>query len=214
MNERDESIQSGDIRLEGVLALPDGGGPHPGVVVCHPHPQYGGDMDNNVVQIICAALHALGIAMLRFNFRGVGRSGGAYNGGRGEAEDAAAALRHLEALPEIDPGRVGLAGYSFGAAVALNAATGARALCLVSPPVRMVSSDRLAAWPGPVLAVSGDADHVAPGEELTALVESAGGSVQLERVPGADHFWWDHERELGEAVGRFFRQALHDRRAD
>lgn len=214
MIERAERIVSGELVLEGVLALPDGGGKHPGVVVCHPHPQYGGDMHNNVVQVLCTALQALEIATLRFNFRGVGGSGGAYDGGHGEAEDAAAAVRHLSELPEIAPARVGLAGYSFGAGMALMAAAGARALGLVSPPVRMLEPDRLAAFPGEVLIISGDADHVAPGETLAGLVEGARAGVAVQVVQDADHFWWGHERELTEAIGPFFRRALRDGSAD
>ena len=214
MIERAESIVSGGLVLEGVLTLPDGKGRHPGVVVCHPHPQYGGDMHNNVVQVLCAALQALEIATLRFNFRGVGASGGAHDGGHGEAEDARAAVRHLSALPELAPAQVGLAGYSFGAGMALLAAAGVRALGLVSPPLRMLEADRLAAFPGEVLVISGDADHVAPGEALAGLVEGARTGIKVHVVQGADHFWWGHERELTEAIGPFFRRALHDGRAD
>ncbi|HWP99559.1 MAG TPA: CocE/NonD family hydrolase [Vicinamibacterales bacterium] len=135
MSERPERIPSADLELEGRLHLPDGAGPFAGVVVCHPHPQYGGDMRNNVVMTVCAALTAGGFAALRFNFRGVGRSGGAFDGGRGEGLDAAAAVSHLAALPTIDATRMGLAGYSFGALAALAAADARlRALALIAPP--------------------------------------------------------------------------------
>ena len=78
--------------LEGFLHLPEGDGPFPGVVVCHPHPQMGGDMNNNVVMGVCYSLFIAGIASLRFNFRGAGRSQGVYDEGRGEMDDALAAL--------------------------------------------------------------------------------------------------------------------------
>lgn len=213
MIERDETIQSGGLNLEGRLALPAGAGRYPGVVVCHPHPQYGGDMNNNVVQVVCTALQALEIASLRFNFRGVGRSVGVYDDGHGEAEDATAAVKHLAALPEIEPAWVGLAGYSFGAGMVLLAAAGVRALCLVSPPVRMVAPDRLAAFPGDVLIVSGDADHVAPGEALAGLVGGEHANIQVQTVRGADHFWSGYERELAEAIIPFFERALKHGRA-
>src|SRR5688572_2580189 len=78
--------------LQGILARPEGFGPFPGVVICHPHPLYGGDMENNVVQVITRALVKQGIAALRFNFRGVGLSGGRHGEGIGEQEDVRAAL--------------------------------------------------------------------------------------------------------------------------
>ena len=85
----------GEISLEGVLHLPDGEGTFPGVVVCHPHPLYGGDMENNVVITICQAMVARSVAALRFNFRGAGGSGGQFGGGVKERDDVTAALDYL-----------------------------------------------------------------------------------------------------------------------
>ena len=72
--------------LEGQLDLPDEATPSAGVVICHPHPQYGGEMTNNVVMAISSSIVAYGLAALRFNFRGVGRSGGSYDSGIGEQD--------------------------------------------------------------------------------------------------------------------------------
>ena len=83
---------------------------------------YGGDMRNYVVATLCEAAVAQGLVALRFNFRGVGASQGTHEQGRGERSDVAAALAYLRSLPEIDSGRVGLAGYSFGAAMAATSA--------------------------------------------------------------------------------------------
>src|ERR1051325_91697 len=113
---------SGEPFLEGVLALPESTGPFPGVVVCHPHPQMGGSMWNNVVEGGCEGLAAAGIATLRFNFRGVGKSGGAHTGEPGEVEDARGALTYLAAQPEIDRQGQGMAGYSFAARSPLRVA--------------------------------------------------------------------------------------------
>ena len=88
------TFQSGDLSLEGVLHLP-AVTPAPGVVVCHPHPQYGGDMENNVVVAACDWLADRACAALRFNFRGVGESDGAFDQGAGERDDVRAALAHL-----------------------------------------------------------------------------------------------------------------------
>ena len=90
MSESRITFPCGDLTLEGRLTLPDGGAPR-AAVVCHPHPMYGGSMDNNVVEAVLEALWHRQFATLRFNFRGVGRSQGRYDGGIGEISDAAAA---------------------------------------------------------------------------------------------------------------------------
>ena len=204
MTERHIRIPSGDLELEGILHLPDGDPPCPGVVVCHPHPQYGGDMHNNVVMVLCEALTERGIAALRFNFRGVGRSTGAYDGGRGEALDAAAALTCLAGSEEFEATAVGVAGYSFGAMTALAAADDrTRALALVSPPLQWLDRERFNGFRGPLLLVAGDADHVTPEQpfrELAASVDAAEAHI----VVGADHSWWGYERELAGIAGAFF----------
>jgi alpha/beta superfamily hydrolase len=96
--------------LEGALAIAPGA--TAGVVVCHPHPLYGGDMDSAVVLAVADACAGLGLATLRFNFRGVGGSRGSWDEGRGEQDDVRAALAHLRGLLG-PPARLALAGYSF-----------------------------------------------------------------------------------------------------
>jgi alpha/beta superfamily hydrolase len=193
---------SGDLSLEGALHLPDAM-PAPGVVVCHPHPLYGGDMDNNVVLAACEALAGRGVAALRFNFRGAGGSEGAFDDGRGERDDVRAALAHLATLPEIDARRTGLIGYSFGALMAAEAASGAlRALALISPPV--VSADLRVAWGCPALLLAGDMDSLAPADRLHVIAGAPGVETQI--FEGADHSWWGFEDELGEALVEFFNR--------
>ena len=131
---REVAIEADGLKLEGALHLPDGatkGTPSPGVVVAHPHPQYGGDMDNPVVQALCEAALEAGAAVLRFNFRGVGFSEGKYDEGVGEQRDLAAAVDYLRNVPEVDSGRVAVAGYSFGSVVALRLADGREDLAAV-----------------------------------------------------------------------------------
>ena len=120
----EEAIQfpSGELQLEGVLHLPLGEGPFPGVVVCHPHSLYGGSMSNNVVLALCRALTENSIVALRFNFRGVGRSTGSFADGLGEQEDVEAAITYVSTLAQVSSDQIGLAGYSFGAAVSLPVA--------------------------------------------------------------------------------------------
>src|SRR5438876_1190475 len=110
------AIPAGELELDAALDTPDNGPPAAIVVICHPHPQYGGDMENNVVVAIADGLVRDGIAALRFNFRGVGISEGTYDGGAGEQDDARAAIQYARSLVGIS--RVGLAGYSFGSGVA------------------------------------------------------------------------------------------------
>src|SRR5262245_47291491 len=110
-------IRTHDLRLEGMLAVSSGA--IAAVVICHPHPQYGGDMDNSIVRLVADHLQQAGVATLRFNFRGVGDSEGRYGAGVGEADDARAAVALLRERARVS--QVTLAGYSFGAMVALRA---------------------------------------------------------------------------------------------
>ncbi len=146
------SIPNGDVVLEAELVLPDDGAPFGGVVVCHPHPQYGGDMRNNVVVAIIQGLLAQGIAALRFNFRGAGRSTGSYSEGVGERDDALAAFAALREHDAIDPARVAIAGYSFGANIALSLAPyldEALGVAAVAPPLQGLARPTSSTTPSP-----------------------------------------------------------------
>jgi len=205
------AIASGELQLEGVLQLPEGvGAPIAGVVVCHPHPLYGGDMWNDVVEQVCRELQASGLAALRFNFRGVGGSQGEHGAGVGERDDVWAALDVLRSRAEIDSARLGLAGYSFGGGVALNAgpAAGVKALAAISAPPRMIDFTAMRGFEIPVLLIAGDRDEFAPADTLPQLAIALGAKAEVTIVPGADHFWWGHARELRKGVGEFFARAL------
>jgi len=214
MREQSLMLAADDVELEAVLHLPDGVLPFAGAVVCHPHPQYGGTMDNTVVLTLCRALTERGLAALRFNFRGVGRSSGGFDNGGGEARDAAAALAYLAGIDSVDSERVGLAGYSFGAVAALAATaqvrptTPPKALALVSPPLQALNRESLAGVDGALLLVAGDADHICPAEGLRALVATLTRPVEAEVVPGADHFWIGYETDLDAVAGPFFARTL------
>lgn len=211
MSETPVSIPCGRISLEGSLGLPDrASGAVPGVVVCHPHPLYGGDMNNNVVVALCGALLDRGIATLRFNFRGTGGSGGAFDGGIGEREDARAALSALGEAEGVDPARLGLAGYSFGAGVAASVAAGddrVRALAAISVPPSHVAASSLALCKAPKLFVTGDSDPYVAVPALRALVGRLS-PAQLLVVPGADHFWQGADLEMARDVAIFFDKAF------
>ena len=204
---REITFQSGDLTLEGRLHLPDSV-PAPGIVVCHPHPLYGGDMRNNVVETLCRAAIEAGICALRFNFRGVGASEGTHDRGRGEVDDAHAALDYLRGLPEVDPGRLVLAGYSFGAAVALAAADDQlRGLIAVSCPTTNGSSS--GARPScPVLFVSGDRDEYSDPDDLQRLAREIGPQAEVVIHAGVDHFWWGSDDRLSQTVAGFLERVL------
>jgi len=201
------TFPSGDLTLEGLFHRPPVA-PHPAAVVCHPHPLFGGDMHNSVVTAVCQALVESGIAALRFNFRGVGRSLGRFGDGVGEREDAVSALAYLRGLEGVDPARVGLVGYSFGAAVALVAADEpVAALAAISPPSFGSAIPPLAIR-CPALLITGDRDDVAPPAHVSALARTLGPQCRVQVVPGADHFWWGHAEKLAHTVAGFLRDSL------
>jgi len=156
--ERAVSFKSDGLVLEGILHLPLDVDEGPGVVVCHPHPLYGGSMYNAIVEGLCKSLEASGLVALRFNFRGVGASEGSYDQGVGEVRDARAALNFLGSISSPRITRLGIAGYSFGAYVAARAALedpSIDALALVSPPLALYDFDFLRAVRRPKLVVLG-----------------------------------------------------------
>lgn len=193
--------------LEALLHLPDGDAPFPGIVICHPHPQYGGEMHNNVVGALIRAALGTGVAALRFNFRGVGESEGSHDNGIGEQDDARAALRFLRSQPEIDASRTAIAGYSFGANVALrvaNATEGLAAVIAVSNPTERGPKVKLH-LKLPALFVTGDRDQYCDSNLLLEYRGELGDDVTVEVLPGVDHFWWGSDGRLIEIVGEFLR---------
>ena len=200
-------FKSGKLSLEGVLAKPQNTESNlPGVVVCHPHPLFGGDMDNSVVLAVCQALVDSGFVTCRFNFRGVGNSEGSFSKGEEEHKDVAAALSVLSRWPGVNKRRLGLVGYSFGAAVilaGLSAYKAARAFALISPTLVAVQSLEGSADLRPKLFVGGNLDKLVPHVELKEKVDAVGASAGLQVVSGADHSWLGHEKEASERVALF-----------
>lgn len=197
--------------MEGVWHLPEGKSSYPAVVVCHPHPLYGGDMSNNIVVAICRALLRHNIAAFRFNFRGVGKSEGSFGGGVGEQEDAGAALTLVTANEGTQAKLLGLSGYSFGGGVALSVAlkdARVKALGLVSPGLSLSGWEKLGEYPVPKFVILGDRDSYTPLKEVRSKMEGILKPEQYEIVSGADHFWWGHEEKMAEKVASFFVASL------
>ncbi len=198
-----------DILLEGILSTPDGPDRFSVVVVCHPHPLYGGNMYNNVVEAVCAKLGEDGIAWLRFNFRGVGRSGGDFSGGLGEREDVKAAISFAEVQPKIDARKIGVCGYSFGSIVAFAVAVEderVKAVAGISPFVE--PPDLLNHCQKPKLFICGENDEFINAKNLQELVRGLPDPKELAIFTGSDHFWGGDEDAMAERVSKFFKTQL------
>jgi alpha/beta superfamily hydrolase len=168
------------------------------IILCHPHPLYGGNMYNNVVESLQGSLAQKGFSTLRFNFRGVGKSEGGYSEGTGELEDVRGALDFI-ATVEKDEVPLYLVGYSFGAYVGAKAVSHCErvmALCCISPPVHFSDFSFLRDEKRPKCIIAGDRDLVCPLEKLEEFFLSLPHPKVLHIIPGADHFWWRLEDQV------------------
>jgi alpha/beta superfamily hydrolase len=201
-----------NITLEGIVTLPtDLPSPFPGVVLCHAHPLFGESMVSPIMHTLCRALDSEGIATLRFNFRGVGGSGGSFDQGNGEQEDLKAAMETLKDWPGIRGNRIGVAGVSFGAVIALDVlpkARGVKALALLAPTLSAVRRSRLDKFKGAKMLVVGEKDRLVPAEELRSVVALQSASAEYSAIPGADHTWKGYEDQVAAQVAGFLAQAL------
>ena len=173
------------------------------VVICHPHPLYGGTLDNKVVHTLARAFVDLGFRTVRFNFRGVGKSAGSFAHADGETDDLLAVVAWVRAQRPND--RLWLAGFSFGAYVVLRAAVQAKVdgLVTVAPAVHLYDFAALNLPTCPWLLIQGEADEVVPVEKVRAWL--AGISVQPEVLflPEIGHFFHQRLPELGTALRNF-----------
>jgi alpha/beta superfamily hydrolase len=177
-------------RLEALLEEPEDRPPAEVALVCHPHPLYGGTMHNKVVYRLARGLRRSGSVVLRFNFRGVGRSGGSHAHGAGELEDARAALEWLRArYPQLP---LTLAGFSFGSRIvlALGCELGLpRRIVALGFPTRMGHTEYLDHCPNPKFFIQSTHDQFGPREEFEALYARFAEPKRLVWVEAADHFF-------------------------
>ena len=206
------AFRTGKLQLEGIISLPEGTpGPYPAILVCHPHPKLGGNMENDVVAAICEAAAREGFASLRFNFRGVGGSEGSFGEGEREQQDVKAALGVLRAWPDVDRKRTVLAGYSFGAGVILEGLRhykASRGLALVAPPISAVRTSRVRDDKRPKLFVVGDKDRLVESVALQGELDGVRQPVRFHEIQGADHGLSGFEEGVAAHVLAFARQAL------
>ena len=175
-------------------------------VVCHPHPLHGGTMQNKVVHTAARAMQEAGAATVRFNFRGVGRSVGLYDKGAGELEDALAVVDWARA--HFGTEELWLAGFSFGSAVALQAASRdarPRRLVTIAPPVGRILTEPVARPACPWLIVQGDRDELVEAEAVRAWAASYEPAPQLLVIGGAEHFFHGKLLELRAGILEFLR---------
>ncbi|MGH9480723.1 MAG: alpha/beta hydrolase [Terriglobales bacterium] len=180
----------------------DGSAAGRAAVVCHPHPLFGGTLHTRIVFHTARALAAMGAPVLRFNFRGVGRSGGAHDRGAGEQEDLRAAMAFMR---QRYPAPLLLAGFSFGATVvarllAAAAHSEVAQAVLLGLPVDNVRVPQRWAWSGPTLMISGDHDQYASVAGLEAYYAGLAAPKARRWIAGGDHFLSGHMEEFREAL--------------
>ena len=205
-------FQANDLNFEGIVSEPeDGTDSVPGVLICHPGPLNGGNMDNNVVLAVSYALVEQGFTTLRFNFRGVGNSQGEHSKGELEHQEAIAALEFLKTWPGVDGRRLGLAGYSFGNGVILGNAElqkQSQVFAFISPSLRVLKSTCLKDDDRPKFIITGDRDRLAPSPEFQPTLNSFAHRPACQVVAGADHYWVGMEGEASGPVSQFFSEQL------
>ena len=195
-------------RLEAILDEPRDGQPRGGAVICHPHPQHGGTMHNKVAHTLARSFVRLGFPALRFNFRGTEASEGSYDAGEGEFDDALAAIDWLRLHGPAGP--LWIAGFSFGAAIAVRAAVATKAdgAVAVAPAIYRFARDLDEQPRCPLLVIQGDEDELVDVEETIGWVNSLEPGPELLVMEGAEHFFHGRLVELREAVMGFVEPNL------
>jgi alpha/beta superfamily hydrolase len=190
-------------KLEALLEEPENQAPHAAVLVCHPHPLHGGTMHNKVVYRIARGMRRAGAVVLRFNYRGVNRSEGKYDDGRGETEDARSALEVLRTrYPDLP---FSLAGFSFGSRIILKLGceiSGVSRLIAVGFPAGYQDSGDLGHCDVPRVFILSTHDEFCPVPAMESYFSGLTGPKELIWIEARDHFFMGALDELEEAVFR------------
>ena len=180
----------------------------------HPHPQYGGTMNNKVVYSLYHAFAKRGFSCLRFNFRGIGRSQGAFSRGEGEMSDAASALDWLQSN-NADAPQCWIAGFSFGAWIGMQLLMRRPEISgfiSVAPPANMYDFSFLAPCPASGLVIQGAEDEIVPLDSVEKLIDKLrqqkGITIDHRIVPSANHFFPGAMDTLVDHVGNYIDSAV------
>lgn len=202
-------------RLEGRYLLRDEPNA-PTAIVLHPHPQFGGTMNNPIVHALYYMFAERGFSVLRFNFRGVGRSQGIFDNGQGELSDAAAALDWLQSF-STEARTCWIAGFSFGSWISMQLLMRRpeiEGFISVAPPANLYDFSFLAPCPSSGLMINGDKDAVVPAPSVVGLVErlktQRGIVIDHHVISGANHFFEDHHDELMKYTSDYLDRRLKD----
>ncbi|MBL8670444.1 MAG: alpha/beta hydrolase [Alphaproteobacteria bacterium] len=186
----------------------------PIALMLHPHPQHGGTMNNKVVYQLFHVFARHGFCVLRFNFRGVGRSQGSFDRGEGELSDAASALDWLQGVNQ-NASSCWIAGFSFGAWIGMQLLMRRPEIAgfvSVAPPASMFDFSFLAPCPSSGLIVNGDADELVPVEAVEKLAKKLASQKDIKVahrvVRGANHFFSDHIEALTGTVDGYLAESL------
>jgi alpha/beta superfamily hydrolase len=178
-----------------------------GALLCHPHPQYGGNMNTKALYHLTRSFNKFGWITLRFNFRGVGASTGFYNGGEGERADARAALTELGEEIDLSEGSLVCGGFSFGAAVGLRVGYESGTvdgLVGIGVPVSLAEFGYLRQDSRPLLIIQGSEDSFGSPEAVGDVLNADRDNVDFHVLNGSEHLFSGYFDELREAVGDFF----------
>jgi len=211
MKEEKVFIPSNGIQLEGLLSIQGSFSLRSGVILCHPHPQYGGDMDHPVITTSVEVASQEGFSTLRFNFRGVGESQGSYGGGIGERQDVKAVTNYFYSRMKDDHPLLILLGYSFGAWVGFPIAIEDerfKGMIAVAPPLEIYDFGFLKGCKKKKLFVAGDQDSFCPPNLLEKWYQQIEEPKSLSVIPGVDHFFLSNTRSLIQPLRDFLKKLV------
>ena len=209
MKEEKVFIPSNGIQLEGLLSIQEASPIRGGVILCHPHPQYGGDMENPVVTTSAEAAFQEGFSTLRFNFRGVGESQGSYGEGVGERQDVKSVADYFCLKLKNEHPLLILLGYSFGAWAGFPIAIEDErfaGMVAVAPPLEIYDFGFLKGCKKKKLFVAGDQDSFCRPNLLEKWYQQLDEPKSLAVIPGADHFFLSHTCSLIQPLREFFKK--------
>ncbi len=205
------TLSTENSELESLLEIPDTQTKPPCVILCHPHPRYGGNMFDTLINDISTHLLNSGIATLRFNQRGVGMSTGEPGDGPKELADTQAIVKLTTVNPKIDGSRLGIVGYSFGAWMALDSSlrsNSIKSLVSIACLQNKFAQYGTVQITQPKLLILGDRDHDFTIGQFRFLSNRMSEPKKTEIITGADHFFRNHTELVAKLTCEFLKETL------